>query len=187
MSRELPANLVANLSDSVIYPFFAIDMLFDESPIRTWTGLGTISYGGNDYTGTGSLLNFSSVEETTEISVKGATVSLSGVPSDLLSLALSTPYQGRVCNIYFGMIDKDLVEYNFTQIFSGYMDQMNIDEGPETCSIELMVENKLIDLERARVARFTSGYQKSRFPSDLGLDFVESLQDRPVSWGKVIT
>lgn len=187
MSRELPTNLAANLDDSVIYPFFAVDMLFDGNPIRSWTGIGDITYNGNTYAGTGNLLNFSSVEETTEISVKGATISLSGIPSDLLSLALSTPYQGRVCNIYFGMIDKDLREYNFTQIFSGYMDQMNIEEGPETCSIELKVENKLIDLERARVARFTSGYQKSLFPNDLGLDFVESLQDRPISWGKATT
>jgi hypothetical protein len=216
MSRELPANLAANLDDSVIYPFFAIDMLFDTTPIRSWTGLGNISYGGNEYIGTGNLLNFSSVEETTEISVKGATVSLSGIPSDLLSLALATPYQGRVCNIYFGMITRttspsyaaaglepslvadfsnmyyyyleipepEILTYDFTPIFSGYMDQMNIEEGPETCSIELKVENKLIDLERARVARFTSGFQKSLFPDDLGLDFVESLQDRPISWGK---
>lgn len=187
MSRELPTNLVANLDDSVIYPFFAVDMLFDSNPIRSWTGMGTISYGGNDYIGTGNLLSFSSVEETSEISVRGATISLSGIPSELLSLALSTPYQGRVCNIYFGMTDKDLDEYNFTQIFSGYMDEMNIEERAETCSIELKVENKLIDLERARVARFTSGYQKSVFPNDLGLDFVESLQDRPISWGKATT
>jgi hypothetical protein len=216
MSRELPTNLVANLDDSVIYPFFAVDMLFDGNPIRSWTGTGTISYDGNDYIGTGNLLSFSSVEETSEISVRGATISLSGIPSDLLSLALSTPYQGRVCNIYFGMFGQDpslpysiggLIPelvldfisgfytdegiptevYSFTQIFSGYMDEMNIEEGAETCSIELKVENKLIDLERARVARFTSGYQKSVFPNDLGLDFVESLQDRPISWGKATT
>ena len=69
-------------------------------------------------------------------------------------------------------------------IFSGYMDQMNIAEASDTSSIELLVENKLIDLERARVARFTSGYQKSIYPGDLGLDFVEDLQDKNISWGR---
>ena len=64
------------------------------------------------------------------------------------------------------------------------MDQMNIAESPDTSSIELLVENKLIDLERARVARFTSGYQKSIYPGDLGLDFVEDLQNKTVSWGR---
>jgi hypothetical protein len=71
----------------------------------------------------------------------------------------------------------------FNQMFSGYMDQMNIEEGPQTSTIELTVENKLINLERARVARFTSGYQKSKFAGDKGLDFVESMQDKTVSWG----
>jgi hypothetical protein len=64
------------------------------------------------------------------------------------------------------------------------MDQMNIDDGPDSSTIELKVENRLVDLERARVARFTSGYQKSVYPNDKGLDFVESLQDRELFWGR---
>jgi hypothetical protein len=64
------------------------------------------------------------------------------------------------------------------------MDQMNIEETGDTSTIELKVENKLIDLERARVARYTSGYQKSLYAGDLGLDFIEDLQDKPVSWGR---
>jgi hypothetical protein len=64
------------------------------------------------------------------------------------------------------------------------MDQMNIQEEAETSSVELTVENKLVDLERARVARFTSGYQKSLYENDQGFDFVESMQDKQVSWGR---
>ena len=139
------------------------------------------------------------------MAVKGATISLSGVPTDLLSLALSEPYQGRVCNIYFGTFSTGKVlqesgsfillqdgskivleatKTGFNQLFSGYMDQMNISDGGETSTIELMVENRLIDLERARVARFTSGYQKSIYPNDLGLDFIEDLQDKDIVWGR---
>jgi hypothetical protein len=93
---------------------------------------------------------------------------------------LSEPYQGRVAKIYFGINGENV----FNELFSGYMDQMNIEESGETCTIEMTVENKLIDLERARVARFTSGYQKSLYPNDLGLDFIEDLQDKPISWGR---
>jgi hypothetical protein len=64
------------------------------------------------------------------------------------------------------------------------MDQMNVQEGPETCDIELKVENKLVDLERARVRRYSSGYQKSVYPNDKGLDFVEDLQDKEIIWGR---
>jgi len=182
MSRDLTATTISSISDDVVYPFFAVELLFDgENTLRMWTGVGTLTLvDGTEWFGTGGLLNVSAVEETAEMAVKGATLTLSGVPSEILSLALSEPYQGRVCNIYFGVTGEDV----FNQLFSGYMDQMNIVDGGETSTIELMVENRLIDLERARVSRFTSGYQKSVYPGDLGLDFVEDLQDKDIVWGR---
>ena len=141
------------------------------------------------------------------MAVKGASITLTGIPSEVLSLALSEPYQGRVCNIYFGTFSTGAIlqeggsyillqdgskinlqegSAGFNQVFSGYMDQMNIQENADTSTIELLVENKLVDLERARVARFTSGYQKSIYPSDLGLDFLEDLQDKQISWGRSV-
>jgi hypothetical protein len=209
MSRELSDAVASALDDAVVYPFFAVELLFDgENVLRMWTGVGTLVYDSVEWFGTGNLLNISSVEETTEISAKGATVTLSGVPSEVISLALSEPYQGRICKIYFGMFSKgsmldesgnyilledggkiylDNPQTNFndlTEIFSGYMDQMNISEGPDGSTIELSVENKLVDLERSRVRRFTSAYQKSVYPNDLGLDFVEDLQDKDITWGR---
>lgn len=207
MSRDLSTITLENVEEGVVYPFFAVELLFDgDNTIRMWTGQGTLVLeDGTEWIGLGNLLDISAIEETAEMAVKGATISLSGVPTDLLSLALSEPYQGRVCKIYFGTFStgkvlqesgsfillqdgsKILLEATstgFNQLFSGYMDQMNISDGGETSTIELMVENRLIDLERARVARFTSGYQKSIYPNDLGLDFIEDLQDKDIVWGR---
>jgi hypothetical protein len=188
MSRDLTSATITNISEATVYPFFAIELNFDSEILRLWTGQGTLTLPDTtQWIGTGTLLDISAIEETAEMAVRGATLTLSGVPSEILSLALSEPYQGRVCNIYFGTFtggDLTTAPSNFDQIFSGYMDQMNIQDGPETATIELKVENKLVDLERARVARFTSGYQKSIYPSDKGLDFVESLQDREIFWGR---
>jgi len=182
-SRDLTTIVENALDDDVIEPFFAIELLFDGNEIlRLWTGIGEATIDGNTYTGTGNLLNVSAIEETTEIAVRGATLTLSGVPSEVVSLALSEPYQGRVCNIYFGIVSGNTYS-NLTEIFSGYMDEMNIDEGPDTATVELKVENKLIDLERARVARYTSQYQKSLYPNDKGFDFVESIQLKKTLWG----
>ncbi len=206
MSRDLATDIITALDDGVIYPFFAVELLFDDdNTLRLWTGLGTLNYNSQEWVGTGALLNISKVEEAAEIAVKGATITLSGIPSDVISLALSQPYQGRVCNLYFGMFTANkllqqssdfillqdgqkillqLDQTSISNIFSGYMDQMNILETPQTSSIELLVENKLIDLERARTSRFTSEYQKSIYPTDLGLDFVEDLQDKDIVWGR---
>ena len=209
MSRDLSVNTIENISENVVYPFFATELRFDGNIVRMWTGQGTLVLAdGTEWVGLGQLLNISSIEETSEMSVKGASISLSGIPSELLSLALSEPYQGRIAKIYFGTfqqgsilqetsdyillqdgsrINLESTSTGFNELFSGYMDQMNIEEAGDTATIEMMVENKLIDLERARVARFTSGYQKSVYPGDLGLDFMEDLQDKKISWGRAET
>lgn len=206
MSRDLSVNTIDNISENVVYPFFATELRFDGNIVRMWTGQGTLVLSdGTEWVGLGQLLNISSIEETSEMSVKGASISLSGIPSELLSLALSEPYQGRIAKIYFGTfqqgsilqetsdyillqdgsrINLESTSTGFNELFSGYMDQMNIEEAGDTATIEMAVENKLIDLERARVARFTSGYQKSVYPGDLGCDFIEDLQDKRISWGR---
>ena len=207
MSRDLTPSTIENLSEDIVYPFFATELRFDgNNTIRMWTGQGTLVLSdGTEWVGLGQLLDISAIEETSEMAVKGATITLSGIPQTLLSLALAEPYQGRVCNIYFGTfsqgsllqesssyillqdgsrINLETTDKGFNELFSGYMDQMNIEESADTCTISLAVENKLVDLERARTARFTSGYQKSIYAGDLGLDFIEDLQDKSIVWGK---
>jgi hypothetical protein len=181
MSRELSAGVQSELDQPVFRPFFTLELLFDDDALRLWTGQGDLVSQGETWFGTGTFLQFDTIEETGDISAKGASVSLSGVPTEIISLALSEPYQGRRANIYFGVFEAPT---ELTQIFSGYMDQMNISEGPDTCDIALLIENKLIDLERARVARFTSAYQKTLYPNDLGLDFIEDMQDQKIAWGR---
>lgn len=177
--------------------------------LRLWTGVGTLVVEGISYAGAGTLLGISAVEETTETAARGADITITGLPSEVLSLALSTPYQGRTCKIYFGMfakgsLQKESTNFIFledssrieledrstglTEIFCGYMDQMNINEGADTGTVQVKVENKLIDLERARVARYTSEYQRSRniagASDDAGFNFVTSMQDQKLAWGR---
>lgn len=206
MAREISSSVLAALDDDVVYPFFAVELLFDgDEVIRLWTGQGDLVYQGNTWFGAGTLLEFDTVEETSEIAAKGAVVTLSSVPQEVLALALNEPYQGRKANIYFGMFSKGLLlkedgdyllleqgdkiqlgpqDTAFVEVFTGYMDQMNIDEAGETSTITLTVENKLLTLEKPRTARYTSSYQKYRFPGDKGLDFVDSIQNKPLYWGR---
>tara|TARA_R100001086_G_scaffold215190_2_gene131310 strand:+ start:738 stop:1292 length:555 start_codon:yes stop_codon:yes gene_type:complete len=182
MSRTLNSGLTTNISQDQFNPFFAIDLLFDSpNELYLWTGSYGTTINSKSYIAAGNLLSFSAVDETTEVSARSATATLSGVSSSILSLALATPYQGRRCNIYMGTLD-DTSDY--TEIFAGFMDTMDITEGPEDATIVLTLENKLVDLERPRVFKYSSENQKFRYPGDLGLDFVESMQDQNLAWGK---
>jgi hypothetical protein len=208
MSRELPATLAQAVESPTVDIFFAVELFFDTSTLRFWSGLGEITLEGETYVGSGQMIQISSVDESLEISAKGATLTLSGLPSDLLSLAIQEPYQGRKCKIYFGLKDNksqfltqeggDYIlsetgsfidistseESVMAEIFSGYLDQMNIDEGPDVSTISVYVESRLIDLKRPRIRRYTSESQKSRFPNDRGFDFVEDLQMKKFTWGR---
>ena len=205
MSRDLSTGVSDALEDDVIYPFTAVELQFDGgNVVRLWTGVGTLVYGGNSWTGAGELLDISSIEETSDISAKGATVTLSGVPSSVLSLALSEPYQGRVGKIYLGLfmigklekesgdyillqdgtrIELETQETSLTEVFSGFMDRMTIDEQAESSTIGLSLENKLVTLERPRTARYSHEFQRTVDSSDKGLEYVESLQLKEFVWG----
>jgi len=181
MSRDITTEVLDALDDDVVYPFFAVDLAFSSGPLYMWSGYGDLVIGAKTYLGAGTLLALSSVEETTEMEAKGASLTLSGIPSSFLSLALAEPYQGRECRIYFG-ITSDPSAY--VEIFSGELDQMNISEEGSTSSISVTAENVLIKLERPVVRRFTNEDQKSRYPADKGLQFIAGLQDKEIYWGR---
>lgn len=181
MSRDITTQVSDALDDETISPFFAVDLDFDSGPLYVWSGYGNLTIGAKTYLGAGQLLNISSVEETTEMQAKGATISMSGIPSSFIALALTEPYQGRECRIYFGVTSSPS---NYVEVFSGEMDQMNIIETGETCTIAVTAENVLIRLERPVVSRFSDEDQKSRFPSDKGFEFVADLQDKEIFWGR---
>jgi len=187
MTRTIISTILNALDDAEVSPFYAVELFFDTDTIRVWTGYGDItitSGSGQTYNGIGDLLSISEVQESQDISAKGITLTLSGIPSNLLVHALNTPYQGRLCNIHFGFINwSSPANQNAMLAFTGYMDTMNIDEGPETSTIVTSVESRLIDLERPRNRRYTTENQKQRHSGDLAFDFVESLQNQRLQWG----
>lgn len=210
MTRGLPAEVASAALADTVRPFFAVELLFDSpNELRFWTGLGDIVYDGETYTGAGELMQISEVQESSDIAARGATLTMSGIPSNLLNLAVDEPYQGRIAKIKFGifttapgpgnllvsdteylLVDTDTkLDINFTSsfnmfdLFVGRMDQMTIDDGADTATIALTVESKLIDLERPRIRRYSDENQQSRFSGDLAFEFVSRLQDESLTWG----
>ena len=180
MSRTVSAAILTALAQPEVQPFYAIEFNFDTAPVYFWTGYGNREIGGNTYLGTGNLLSLGGLEEAADLSAKSVTITLSGVPSDIVSLALSEPYQRRTCRILFGVQNVDAI----VEVFSGVMNTMTIQDGGETSSIELLVESKLVELERAKIRRYTHESQQARYPNDTFFSYVAALQDRDVIWGR---
>lgn len=211
MSRIVPSSILTALAQPEVQPFYAVEFSFDSGTIRFWTGYGDREIAGQTYIGTGNLLTISGMEEAADMSAKSSTVSMSGIPGALVSLALQEPYQNRPCRILFGCsvaagsdwilssgfwsdlgfwrdeavwTDDGTQLYNSVDVFSGFMDKMSIDDGGDTATITLSVESKWVKLDRVNARRYTSESQKSRYPTDTFFDYVSDLQDKDIAWGR---
>jgi hypothetical protein len=183
MARTVHADIVTALAADNVQPFYAVNLEFD-TPVYYWTGTGELASSANSnsvtYQGAQDLLQISGLDETAELRANGATITLSGVPSTLLSLALTTLYHGRKAKIFFGVKGVS----NLVEVFSGYMDKMTVAESPESATITVHVESKLVDLDRVRVRRYTHESHKSRYSNDTFFSFMADMQDKQINWGK---
>lgn len=180
MSRTVPSVILAALSQSEVQPFYAVEFLLDSGPIRFWTGYGDRTIQTNVYNGTGNLMSIGGLEEVSDMSAKSANITINGIPSELISLALQEPYQNRACRILFGVVN----ESDVVEVFSGTMDKMTIQDSGDSSTIDLSVESKWVRLDRANIRRYTSESQKSRHSTDTFFDYVAELQDKEVVWGR---
>ena len=186
MSRTVPAALLTALDGDEIDVFYAVDLAFDSSNIRLWTGYGDKTINSNTYTGSGNLLTIDGLEEASDLSARGTTLTLNGLDSTIVTYALTEEYQGRLVTIYWG------VGNNTVEVFSGYMDKMTIQDSAEGATIQLTVESRLIVLERPNVRRYTRESHaavrtaKGLTGSDTFFDWNTQLQDRQIVWGREV-
>jgi len=170
---------ITGIDGSVIQPYYAVELLFDDGPLRLWTGYGDKTIEGNNYFGSGSVLSISGLEEVADMTATGCSVALSGIDSQIVSLALQEPYQGRSVRIFVGIEGEDPVE-----VFGGFIDVMSIEDQGDTSNVSVTVESRLVELERVRPFRYTDESQKSRYPNDEFFSYVADIQDKEIVWGR---
>lgn len=189
MSRTLSSGMLGVTMADVVRPVYFVKMVFDSSdrssPLLLWSGLGNLAFGGETYTGVGDLLSIGEITETSDISATGINVALSGLQRAFIAIAIGYKYQGRPLTVFLGAFnDQGALIADPIIVFSGFMDTMTISEGAETSSISINVENKLVAFERSRVRRYTAEDQKIDHPNDKGFEFVTSIVEKEIIWGR---
>ena len=178
MSRTVPTDILNALTQPEVEPFYAVEIDLDSGPLRLWTGYGDRTIDGNTYTGGGNLVAISGLEEVADLSAKNITLTLNGMPSSVISLALQEPYQRRKVRVLWGVRGVS----DFVEVFSGSLNQMVIEDGPDSGTISVTVDSKLVELERASNRRYTSLSHKTQHPTDTFFDFVAQIQDKGVKF-----
>jgi len=184
MSRTLSSGMQTVATAEVVRPIVLVQCDFDSGALNLWNGIGDLTVSSVTYVGAGTLLNISSMKESADLAANGMTVTLSGVTEPLISKARDESYQGRELIIKLGAMDaSNSVISSPVTIFSGFMDTMVIQDGAETATISVSVENRLIEFQRSRVRRYTAEDQKIDYPDDKGLEFVAEISEKEIVWG----
>lgn len=184
MSRGLTSGLSTAVTARVVKPILLLALSFDTGVVRMWSGIGSIVWAGDTYLGAGNFGRVQPFKEVVDGSAQGTAFTLNGIPSALLASALTENYQGRSAKLWLAALDSsNAIIADPYLIFGGRMDTMTISDDGSTGSITLTAENRLIDLNRSRERRYTDQDQKIEYPTDRGLEYVVSLQDKQVVWG----
>jgi hypothetical protein len=185
MSRSITAGVATEIAARFKRPIVLVEILTAASPVRVWTGVGDLIFGGNTYQGTGALGSVQPAEETADLRAAGEVYTLSGVPSALLSASIGDLRQGLPCRRWLGFLDgAGALIADPILLFEGTAAVPTTADDAETCTIRISAESLLNTLKRARVTRYTPEDQATRATPDKGFEYVASLQDRVIAWGR---
>jgi len=178
---------IAAISAPVIRPAFFIRAQFKTDWFNTWTGTYDLTWGAITYHGTGSALGITGISEDTTVEAKGVTLSLSGVPSDLLGDCLNEFVRGYPAQVYLGLFEADGVTLVPDPVlaYSGRLDQPTLNDAGDACTISIAIENALVDMNRSVYRRYTDADQQLDHPGDLGCQFVPSIQEVTTYFGSL--
>lgn len=186
MSRALSGAVAAEVVKPVIAPRYFIEASFESGPINICTGARAIDWNGRTWTGLAYLLSLSPLTDTKAIEANGLTISLSGVPSELIALVYGEYCQGRPCTVWQGFVDdNDNLILDPVRINRGRMDAISDEDSGDTATITVTVENGMRDLRQPSTRRYTDQDQNRLFPGDRGLEFVAGLQEKEIFWARV--
>lgn len=154
-----------------------------QSALRLWTGYGETTIDGNIFSGSADLGTIGSVEQTEKLEAKGVRLAISGIPSNIVTEAMSQVYFGRQVIIYFGVLTNGQVSLVPYKLFNGFMNVMSITQSGDSTSVTIDCENYLVNLKRVSPIRYTDENQKALHPTDNSLRFITALQNKEILWG----
>jgi hypothetical protein len=176
---------IAGIQSPYVRPAIFVEVHFTTGPVYVWTGAGSITWGEKTWVGVGQFGNISPVEDGANVQARGVTLTLSGIDTTLLNDVMTGYKQGLPAMVYFGIRDTDgsLIPNPITS-WAGRTDQPTITVDGDSALISINCENRLLDMNISVERRYNDQDQKLDYPNDRGCEFVNSIQDITIYWGR---
>jgi hypothetical protein len=188
--RNLSEEVKEQFTGTGFKPAYLYELYLDSGTVRAWTGVGEIIYNGNTYYGTGIFGAISDVEESQETKSSTFQAQLSGIPTEMASIALNEHYKGRKFIVYLAAMGKASETDTKDSILGadifaqGIVDTMNFVDSGTTSTLTLAIAGGIIRILKPRLLRYTNADQQMLFPGDRGLEYIPGLQNKTTLWGK---
>jgi hypothetical protein len=183
LGRTFDSATALELPKAQIFPAVLAQLTFKSETKFIWTGAQDLVYAGNTYLGVGALGEAGPVTESSDVRAEGTSVRLSGIALDLLSETLGDIQLGAPAKLWAAFLANGAVVGMPYLYFSGTVDKPEVLIAKEQFNITLALENRLVNLARASMRRYTAADQHLSYPDDTGFNWVEILNDIALRWG----
>jgi hypothetical protein len=162
-----------------------IELDFVGGIVRAHDGIGNLTHNGGIYYGVGTYAGVEGVADDIEVSPKGLTLTLSGIPGDMTpDILAETGYQNRRCTLYIGLLNRGTNAWIDTPetLWEGFMDYMEVSGSEGQLKITLHVEDEL--RREPPMAWYTDEEQQARYPGDRFFSDLANIQSYRATWGQ---
>jgi len=182
MSRNLPSVVEAATNADHVEAFYLLEMEFRSGTVYM-TNLGfNVEWDGQVYTGAGAVGAVDEIRETSAAEATGLNFSLSGVPPEVVAIALGEHVQGRWARLYLAFWADGRIVGQPVLEWAGLTDIMPISDGADSAVINVKVESRVVSFKRPNVRRYNNADQQTRYPGDRFFEYVEAMAEKPLVW-----
>ncbi|WP_454757002.1 hypothetical protein [Cupriavidus campinensis] len=184
MTRNIDSATVAAVTAPHVPYLHLVQLDFVSAPLRLCTAGYDVAWNGELWLGVGMVGSIDQIQEQATLEATGVSMTISGVPSELVSATLNEQYQGRPCRIWVAPLRDDLqIVSQPVRLFSGRMDTMDVEVG-STATITVTAESRMVSWDKARVRRYNNEDQQSKYPTDRGFEYVSQMVEKELLWGR---
>ena len=185
MSRGLSSAVETALSQQHVAIVTFAKLEFPSGTVYVHNSIGTYNWDSQDWLGVGDLGAIGKVQEGQDVSPYAITLTLNGLDPTISSAALTEDYFMHPVTVWLGVLDEndELIE-DPSQIWAGFMDQMNITVGADGGdAIQLIAESELSKFDKSANLMYTNAAQQAKSSTDLFFSHLHKIEGAKIAWG----
>lgn len=175
--------LATDFAPRNIHPTVLFDLDLDSGEINFWSGPYPVESGGKTYIALPGIDGGISIQQSLEIEDLSGDIQLSGSTPEILALALTEDFQNRPARVHLASLNDAGQVSSIELAFSGLIDDIRIQEGPDNPSLEIIIRGIFADLEVQTDIRYAAADQSEIDPHDTFFDFLEAAREAEPPFG----